>query len=32
VDPSMIVPLLATKLLGGALGAAIALMATKKSV
>lgn len=32
VDPTMIVPLLATKLLGGAMGAGIALMATKKSV
>ena len=32
VDASMIVPLLATKLLGGALGAAIALAATRKGV
>lgn len=31
VDPTMIAPLLVTKLLGGALGAAIALMATKKN-
>ena len=32
VDPTMIVPLLATKLIGGALGAAIALVATRKTV
>ena len=32
VDPTMIVPLLATKLIGGALGAAIALAATRKTV
>ncbi len=32
VDPTMIVPLLATKLVGGALGAAIALVATRKTV
>lgn len=32
VDPTMIVPLLATKLVGGALGAVIALVATRKTV
>lgn len=31
VDPSMIMPLLATKLLGGALGVCVALIATKKN-
>lgn len=32
VDPTMIVPLIATKMVGGLVGAGIALMATRKSI